>query len=438
MYAVALGGWLSLTNLCFAAVEWPQFRGPEGDGHALATGLPTEWSETDGIVWKAAIPGRGWSSPVIGDGLVWVTTAVEHSVTQAERSEIAKNKLAGNPMVDQMTIVGSITLRAVAVSLETSKIVHNVHLFDVKDPQPVHSLNSYASPTPVLVDQRLICHFGTFGTACVNTTDGKVLWKADLPLDHSVGPGSSPIVFEDRVIIPCDGADVQFVAALDLLTGKPIWKTPRPAMTGDKGDMHKAFSTPYLTVVNGQPQAVIVGAQWVVAYEPRTGQEIWKLNYGVGFSNVPRPVVGHGLIYICTGFMRPELLAIRETAQGEIGESDIVFRVKRQIPAQPSPVLVGQEIFLVSDQGIATCLDALTGEQLWQERVEGNYSSSPLAADGKVYFSNREGQTTVIRPGRTYDKLAVNKLDGQLMASPAAIDGRLLLRSESHLYLVGR
>ncbi len=431
-------GWAAALALTLTAgVEWPQFRGPNGDGHASAVSLPTEWSEERSVAWKSAIPGRGWSSPVIGDGLVWVTTAVEHEAAPEELAA-KKAKLSGNPMANQMTFVGSISLRAVALAAETGKLVHDIPLLDVKDPHPVHSLNSYASPSPVLVEQRLVCHFGAYGTACVNAADGKILWKADLPNDHSVGPGSSPIVFEDLVIIPCDGADTQYVAALDLFTGKPVWKAPRPPMTGDKGDLHKAFSTPYLAEINGQSQAIVVGAQWVVAYEPRTGKEIWRLNHGAGFSNVPRPIVGHGLIYICTGFMRPELVAIRETARGEIGESDVLYRVKRQIPAQPSPILVGKELYVVSDQGIATCLEALTGEQLWQERVEGNYSGSPLAADGKLYFSNREGQTTVIRPGRKYELLAVNQLDGQLMASPAAIDGALFLRSESHLYRIGR
>lgn len=434
-------GWnLSLAVGCLMAataqVEWGQFRGPTGDGHGAAVGLPTTWSETEHVVWKAAIPGRGWSSPVVGDGLVWVTTAIEKAATP-EQIEAAKKALQGNPIAEQMAIIDSVALHAVGVDLATGKVRHDIPLFTVKQPDPVHSLNSYASPSPILAEHRLICHFGTYGTACVNTADGKVLWKAKLDNQHSVGPGSSPALFEDRLIIPCDGTESQYVAALDLFTGKEVWRTPRPAMQGDKGDLHKAFSTPYLHTVNGTPQAIVVGAQWVVAYEPRTGKEIWRLNHGVGFSNVPRPVVGHGMIYICTGFMRPELVAIRETAQGEIGESDVLFRVKRQIPAQPSPILIGRELYLVSDQGIATCLDALSGDQLWQERIEGNYSGSPLFADGKLYFSNREGQTTVIKPGRRFEKLAVNHLDGQLMASPAAIDGSLLLRSEAALYRIG-
>lgn len=427
---------LLLCLLSTGAVEWPQFRGPQGDGHSPSTNIPTQWSEVEHIAWKEAIPGRGWSSPVIGDGLIWVTSAVENEATPQELVEAREKKLQGNPMINEMTIVGSITLRAVGLDVATGKKVHDLSLFHVKNPQPVHSLNSYASPSPVLIENRLICHFGTFGTACIDTATGQVLWKADLANEHSVGPGSSPIVFEDRVIIPCDGTESQYVAALDLFTGKQVWKTPRPAMTGTVGDLHKAFCTPYLNVVNGKPQAIIVGAQWVVAYEPLTGKEVWRFRHGEGFSNVPRPVVGHGFIYICTGYVRPELLALPETVEGEVGESEVVFRVKRQVSAQPSPVLVDHEIYMVSDQGIATCLDALTGKQIWQQRIEGNYSSSPLAVDGKIYFSSREGQTTVIKPGRVFEKLAVNHLDAQLMASPATLDGALFLRSESHLYRI--
>lgn len=437
MSTAFLAGWCLLTSVVSAG-DWPQFRGPQGDGHSAATQLPTTWSETENVVWKTEVPGRGWSSPVIADGLIWVTSAVEHKATEAELEQIKKDRLAGNPMANQMTIVSSITLRAIAVDIATGQVKHDLKLLDVKNPQPVHSLNSYASPSPVIAEGRLVCHFGAYGTACVELASGKVLWTAELEIDHSVGPGSSPIVFEDLIIIPCDGADKQFVAALDLFTGKVAWETPRPPMTGDKGDLHKAFSTPYLAMIGGKPQAIIVGAQWVVGYEPRTGKELWRMNHGAGFSNVPRPVFGNGLIYICTGFMRPELLAIPENVTGEVNPDKVVWKFNRQVPAQPSPILAGLEIYFVSDQGVATCLDALTGESLWTQRMAGNYSASPLAADGKLYFSNREGVTTVIQPGRDYKEVAANQLNGQLMASPAATDGRLYLRTESHLYAIGK
>jgi outer membrane protein assembly factor BamB len=434
---VGLGSSVVLLAVALSVGDWPQFRGPLGDGHADVTGLVATWSETEHVKWKAAIPGRGWSSPVIGNDLVWVTTAVEHPPGELDLAK-AQLKLFGNPMAKEMSVVGAITLRAVAVNVATGAIQHDVELFHVKNPAPVHSLNSYASPSPILVDHRLLCHFGDYGTACVNTATGQVLWKTRLNLDHSVGPGSSPLVFEDLLIVPCDGADKQFVAALNIDTGEEVWKTPRPKMTGVVGDLHKAFSTPTLATLNGQPQAIVVGAQWVVGYEPRTGKELWRMRHGEGFSNVPRPLIGHGFVYICTGFMKPALLAIPDRAQGDVSLDDVAWKVTKQVPAMSSPVLVGQEIYFVSDAGIATCVDALTGETLWQQRIEGNYSASPLFADGKLFFSNREGRTTVLKPGRTYEALATNQLDGQLMASPAAIDGALFLRTAGHLYRIGK
>lgn len=430
-------GVLGLLSTAVSAAEWPQFRGPAGDGHSAARGLPTAWSESEHVDWKAAIPGRGWSSPVIADGVVWLTTAVEHPATPEQTERALKTKLAGNPMAKQLNIVGSITLRAVAVDLATGKILRDVHLFDVADPEPVHSLNSYASPSPILDDDRLYCHFGTFGTAAVDVRSGTVLWRTRLPNEHSVGPGSSPALFEDKLIIPCDGTEAQYVTALDVNTGKPVWKTPRPPMTGDKGDLHKAFSTPLVIRHAGRVQVVIMGAQWVVAYEPRSGQELWRVRHGEGFSNVARPVFAHGLVYVCTGYMQHQLWAIRVDGQGDVTDTHVVWRVKRQVPAMPSPIVIDNEVYMVSDQGVATCLDALTGEQIWQQRVEGNYSASPLFADGKLFFCNREGRTTVVLPGREYREIAVNLLDGQLMASPVAVDGALLLRSQSHLYRLG-
>lgn len=427
--------WLMLAAL--AAADWPQFRGPNGDGTAQATGLVSTWSETENVRWKTAVPGRGWSSPVIGDNLIWLTTAIEHPAGDVALAK-GNLKLLGNPMAKEMNIVGAITLRAVAVDLRTGEVRHDIELLKVKEPQPIHSLNSYASPTPVLTDDRLYCHFGDFGTACVSTATGEILWRSRVGNNHSVGPGSSPVLYEDLLIVPGDGADQQFVAALNTQTGEEVWRTPRPKMTGVVGDLHKAFSTPVLANLNGQDQAIIVGAQWVVGYDPRTGKELWKLRHGEGFSNVPRPILGNGFIYICTGFMKPALMAIKDNVQGEVKLDQIAWSVTKQVPAMPSPVLDGKEIYFVSDAGIASCVDALTGEAVWQHRIEGNYSASPLLADGKLFFSNREGRTTVLKPGRTYEELAVNQLDGQLMASPAAINGALFLRTNTHLYRIGK
>ncbi len=419
-----------------SAAEWPQFRGPKGDGVAATANLPTEWSETDNIRWKVETPGRGWSSPIIADGLIWITTAVERSLGKKEQEELRTGKFGKNPMKAELSIVGEISLRLLAFDAETGDAALDRELILVKLPQPVHSLNSYASPSPVWHNGRIYGHFGTFGTVCFDIQAADIVWSKQLALQHSVGPGSSPIVLADRLIIPCDGTDQQFVTALDIETGEELWKTPRPPMTGTDGDLHKAFCTPIVITVDGQEQVVVVGAQWVVSYDPADGKEIWKVRHGDGFSTVPRPVSGHGMIFMSTGYIRPELWAIRADGQGDVTKSHVAWKVTKQVPTMPSPVLVGNELFYVNDQGVATCLDALTGAQRWQKRVEGNYCASAWAAAGKVYFANREGKTAVVRASSKYDPVADNHLDGQIFATPAVLGDALILRTDTHLYRI--
>jgi outer membrane protein assembly factor BamB len=429
---------IAFFTLPLSANEWRQFRGPEGSGHAKdAKNLPSTWSEAENVVWKSALPGRGWSSPVFAGPIIWLTTAIEHPLKGDQLKKARAEKLAQNPLAKEMAVTGSVELCAIGVDAESGRVVRNIELFTLTDVDPIHSLNSFASPTPVVDGTKLYCHFGELGTACVDTETNEVLWKKRLPSKHSVGPGSSPIVYDDLFIVPCDGTEQQYVIALSKTTGEQIWRSNRPKMSGDIGDLHKAFSSPLVAKVNGQDQIIVPGAQWVVAYDPRDGYEIWKVRYGDGFSNVPRPIVGHGMAYICTGFMSPQLWAIRLDGRGDVSDTHVKFKIPKQVPAMASPVLAGDQLYFVSDQGVATSVDAKTGEPIWTKRISGNYSASPLFADGKIYFSSHEGNTTVIRPGRTYDEVAVNTLEGQLMASPAVLDESLLFRSQSHLYRIG-
>ena len=426
---------VSLTT-SFAA-EWKQFRGPDGQGHAAAMNLPQKWSETENIQWKTAIPGRGWSSPVLEGDTIWMTTAVEEVLAGEALEKARKEKLGGNPMAKQMSLVGSVSLRAVSVNAKTGELLGDIELLNVKSPPAIHTLNSYASPTPVLDGNLLFAHFGELGTACLDTYTGRVLWKAVLPSAHGVGAGSSPVVFRDLFIVPCDGTDQQYMVGLNKLTGEQVWKTPRPKMSGQVGDFHKAYSTPLLVNAAGRPQVIAPGAQWVAAYDPVDGRELWRVRYGDGFSNVPRPVVANGLVCVCTGYMQPQMVAIRMDGEGDVTASHVAWKIPKSIPTMPSPVVVGDEIYYVTDQGVATCANALNGETIWTKRLGGNYSASPLAAAGRIYFSNREGDTTVIRAGKEYEELAVNKVNGQHMASPAVVDDSLLLRTNTHLYRIG-
>ena len=427
---------LSITNL--NANEWRQFRGPDGQGHATeAKNLPDTWSETENVVWKGAIPGRGWSSPVFAGSTIWLTTAIEHPLAAEELEQARAKKLAKNPLAKQMDVLGSVVLCAIGLNADTGRLEQNIELFALSELEPIHSLNSFASPTPVLDGTMLYCHFGELGTACINTDTNSVVWKKQLPSKHSVGPGSSPVVHNDLFIVPCDGTEQQYVIALNKRTGEQVWKTKRPPMSGDQAEMHKSFSTPLVVKAHGRDQIIVPGPQWVVAYDPRDGYEIWRVRYGDGFSNVPRPIVGHGMAYICTGFMAPQLWAIGLDGQGDVTQTHVKFKVPKQVPAMPSPVLVEDQLYFISDQGVATSVNAKTGAPIWTKRISGNFAASPLFADGKLYFSSQEGKTTVVRPGREYDEITVNSLDGQLMASPAVLDESLLLRSQSHLYRIG-
>ncbi|MES2788560.1 MAG: PQQ-binding-like beta-propeller repeat protein [Planctomycetota bacterium] len=426
--------WGLLTS-ALTAEEWRQFRGPSGQGHAEAKNLPATWSEKDNVQWKTAVPGRAWSSPVFADGIIWLTTAVEvpaEKIAEKPAEEKSEKKDAKKP-----NPLASVTLRVVSIDAASGKLLSDTELLTVNDPPEIHSLNSYASPTPTLDGNLLLCHFGELGTVGFDTDAKKVLWKTLLPALLAVGAGSTPAVYNDLMIIPCDGTDQQYVVALNKLTGAEVWKTKRPKLTGEVQDYHKAYATPLLVKAAGRDQLVSPSAQWVVSYDPATGKELWRVRHGEGFSNAPCPVVVGDLVCVCTGFMKPELIAIRLDGEGDITDSHVAWKISKQVPTMPSPLVVEDAIYFINDQGVATCAKTSDGKMLWTKRISGNYCSSPLYADGKIYFNSQEGKTTVVRPGAKYDEVAVNTLEGQLMASPAVIGESLLLRTQSHLYRIG-
>lgn len=417
-----------------AAGEWSQFRGPQGNGHAETTGLPVEWNETKNVAWKTPIPGQGHSSPVISDGQIWMTTAI----TEAPAPDVKKRKIAAAPNPRGLDVAGSVSMRAVCVDRATGKLLHDIEVLHVDDPQPIHSFNSYASPTPVIEDGRVYCHFGTYGTACLDADSGRVLWKnQELHADHQNGPGSSPVVWRDLLILHFDGIDVQYVAALDKHSGELVWKTDRSGELNPKKPFQKAYCTPTFIEKGGRTQMISPGADWVYSYDPATGEELWKANYGkLGFSTVPRPVVGHGLVYIATSYVRSALLAIRYDGRGDVTDTHVAWRYEKQVPKKPSLLLVGDELYFTSDMGIATCLDAETGERHWRARLDGQFAASPLYADGRIYFCDLEGKTTVIEPGTEYERITVNRLDEGCKASPAVAGKAIFLRTLTHLYRI--
>jgi outer membrane protein assembly factor BamB len=416
------------------AGAWPQFRGPSGDGQVDGK-LPTEWSESSNVKWKTNIPGRGYSSPVIGDGIIWVTTAIE-GATSPDQIEALKKKIPDPKFVKQRSLVGTIELRALGIDAATGKVAKNILLEKIELPDPVHRTNSYASPTPALDDGKLYCHFGSYGTFCVDAKTGKKVWDKKVVIFHSVGPGSSPMVYKNLVVLVCDGVDTQYVTALDKATGKEVWKTMRPPMNTKSGEMMKSFSTPQVITNNGSDQLVIPGAQWLVSYEPMSGKEIWRFNHGSGFSIVPRPVYKDGVVYYSTGFGKPIAIAVKVDGKGDVTKTHELWRETKRVPARSSYVVDGNELYMTDDKGIVRCFDRATGTIHWTERLEGDHTASPILANGHLYFCSERGHTAVIKTGKTFQKVAANQLDAGFMASPAVLGNSLILRTTKALYRI--
>jgi outer membrane protein assembly factor BamB len=411
--------------------EWPEFRGPSGQGHAPdAKNLPVDVGDPQNVAWKTSIPGKGWSSPVIGGNEIWMTYGVDVPATEEQKRE----RLASNTGNQPLVVSARVGLHAICVSRTDGKVLADVELFAVDNPQPVHDMNSFASCTPVLKGDRLYCSFGTYGTCCLDTKSRKVVWlNQEVQIKHENGPGSHPVLFEDRLLVHFDGSDTQSLVAFDVEDGSIAWKTPRSGEMHNDPQEKKAYGTPLVIEQDGRPVAVSPAADWVYGYDPRSGDEVWRVSYGdLGYSTVPRPVAGHGMVYVCTSFNRSILLAIRYEG---VAKPEVVWKFDRQVSQKPSPLLVGDEIYVVSDKGgVLTCLDAHTGEERYAERLGGNFSASPLFADGKIYLGNHEGEVFVVAPGPKFELLSQSSLDGQIMASPAAVGEELYFRTAASLY----
>lgn len=407
-----------------SALDWPQFRGPRGDGLAAEAKPPLTWAEGDHVAWKTPVTGRGRSSPVVLGDRIWLTTAVEQGIVR---------KRIGS---DDMQTADHVSLRAVCLDRATGTRVWETTLFEVANPDPVHWLNSWATPTPAVEPGRVYCDFGTHGTVCLDATNGRVLWQRQLKLDHQVGPGSSLVLWNDRLVLVRDGRDTQYVAALDKQSGQTVWKTERPPVQTSSPNLKKSFSTPLVIDHGGRAQLVAPGPHWTVAYDPGTGTELWRVRHGEGFSIGTAPSFGHGLVFFGTGCFKAQLWAVRADGQGDVTATHTAWKTLRQVPVMSSPVLVGEDLYWISDDGMVSCAEARTGQVHWQERLGGSFLASPLSADGRIYFFRQDGRTTVVRAGRTFQRLAENTLDGTVVATPALGTRSLYLRTDTHLYCI--
>ena len=419
---------MTSTNILLAAAlftlplhaeeNWPQFRGPNGDGHSDAKSLPLALGEGVHVKWKAATHGKAWSSPVIWCNEVWLTTANEECTE----------------------------LGVMAFDKATGKVLHDKVLFKVATPQFCHKFNSYASPTPVIEDGKLFASWGSPAIACIDTKTCAVLWeRRDFVCNHFRGAGSSPVIWNGLLFHNFDGSDHQFVVALDKFTGKTVWETKRSVDYRDiepdgkvqaDGDWRKAFATPQVIDWKGTFLLLSSGAKAHYAYETITGKEVWRFDEPGAHSAGSRPVVGHGMWFITPGFGKKQIIALKLGGSGALAEDAVAWREPKGAPSKPSMILDGDYLYAVDDKGIATCMEAKTGRVKWSERLGGDYSASPIIGAGRLYFFSENGTVTILAAAPEFKKLGEGKFDDGFMAAPAVSGKALFLRTKSALYRV--
>jgi outer membrane protein assembly factor BamB len=409
---------LLLTSITALAQDWPEFRGPDKQGNSATIGLPTEWNPNlnKNIVWKAALPGVGWSSPVVVGDRIYVTSAVPIGGEE-------------KPVIDR-------SLRALCVSATDGKVIWDKEVFPqtAATAPNIHKKNSHASPTAIFEADKLYVHFGHQGTACLNAADGSIVWSTrEFAYEPVHGNGGSPVIEGDLLIYNADAAKEPAVIALDKTTGKQRWKFARVSDAKRKF----SFSTPLVIDVNGKRQLITPGSGVVNALDPVTGAEIWKARYDQGYSVVPRPVYAHGMVFIATGYDKPTVIAVKVDGTGDVTDTHVAWKMEKYAPHNPSMVVVGDELYLVADNGILSCLDAKTGTAHYQERCTGPISASILHADGKLYLQDEKGLGVIVKPGKTFTVLAKNDLTERSLASYAVVGDDLLIRTENNLWRVG-
>lgn len=409
---LALGLLVTLSTVASVAEQnyWNRYRGPDGTGTMQGCKPPVEFSETKNVRWKTPIHGKGWSSPVVWDQQVWLTTATEDGKE----------------------------LSALCIDLETGEVVHDLLVFEIEQPAFCHPANSYASCTPYAESDRVFVHYGSSGTACIDNETGEVLWqRQDLPCDHFRGPASSPVVEGNNLLIHFDGIDQQYVIALDKYSGKTIWRKDRDIDYGtDVGDFKKAYGTPTLIDLNGQRQMVSPAAVETIVYDPADGDELWRVRHG-GMNASTAPIHEYGLVYINAGTGDNSLIAVRPP-KSESESPQIVWSTRKAVPQRGSVIVTNGGLFMFGDNGVATCLAARSGQKFWSQRLSGQFWSSPILADGRLYCGNKEGEVFVIKAAPEFKVLAKNTFPNGFYATPALVENSLILRSTTHLYRIGK
>lgn len=418
---------LLFVSICFSSglfaqnqENWTHLRGSNLDGYSLSKNTPISWSETSNVLWKTEISGVAWSSPVVFGDQIWVSSA----------SDDGKE------------------LFAVCTDYKSGEILKKIVLFKPDSVQHIHPTNSYATSTPCIEDGFAYMHYGTYGTACIDTRNFEVVWtRTDLNCEHMQGAAASPIIYKNLLILHIEGTDVQYLIALDKHTGKTIWKTDRPREFYDNIEpvSRKAYCTPIVVEVNGKDQLISNGSQLCIAYEPETGKEIWQVFYGDD-STVSMPLSYGGLVFVNSGWMLPKdgspfyarLLAVDPTGTGDVTKTHVPWEVDVDVSQISTPVIVDSLIYMVHERGALTCLNARTGAVVWKEKLKDQFNASVLYASGNIYLFSLKGKSYVIKPGLTFQLIAESQLEGTIKATPAIVRDNIILRTDQFLYRIGK
>jgi outer membrane protein assembly factor BamB len=409
---------LSACNTSEPGQNWTHFRGSEMDGHANVETAPLNWSDSTNIVWKVPVEGKGWSSPVVFGDQIWLTSATDNGTE----------------------------FYALCFDFESGELLNKQTLFTSENPQRIHSTNSYATPTPCIEDGFVYVHYGTFGTACINTDNFEVEWKReDLKCDHMQGPASSPILHNNMLIVHLEGTEDPYVVALDKKTGETIWKSVRPAEIYDPLEpvYRKSYQTPIVINVEGRELLISNSSFMCFAHDVNTGEVVWTIEYGYD-STVSQPLYWNGLVFVNSGWIFLDNVpyftrqfAVDPTGEGDVTETHVKWMYEDEVPQIPTPVIVDGKMYMVHDRGMVTCLDAMTGEPIWKEKLRGNFNASPVYAAGNIYFFNVKGDCTIIKPGNSFQKVAENSIGETVKTVPVFVRGRMILRTQKNLYMIG-
>lgn len=440
-FALIVGVSLSFASLSLLAAKvsagnWPQWRGPDGSGISNEKNLPSEWSPSKNIKWKTAIDGRAHSSPIVWGNKVFLTTAIEGEPVPGAKA--VKHVLEGDKEFIHPDSIGADrkhTFKVICLDRETGKIIWQANAWEGTPYDNRHRKSSYAASTPATDGKLVYAFFGTEGLYAYDFK-GKLAWKAQLGNLATVGmgTGTSPILFNNLVILQCDedNGQASFIVALDKTTGKEVWKTPRKVQV--------SWSTPLLVRGPNRAELIASGTEAVIAYDPATGKELWR-HKGLESNAIPSPVANNEMVYLVAGYPAKLALAIRLGQTGDLtGSANVPWKYTKGTAYVPSPILYGDYLYLTTDRGILTCIDAKTGEVKYEGGripIPATFTASPVAFEGKILMTSEDGDTFIVKSGPKHEILGTNSIGEPVYASPAIADGRIFIRGEKNLYCIG-